>query len=1076
MAQSYLRTIEFKVKDTALKDAVGKLGKSLGSIDKNVNKINKQFTALTATLSKVGKALAETKKQEIINPKKVSASILGIKRINKLLKEVKVQSGSAFGVDRRKSDEYNIAATQLQNFVREVANGTKTLAANEAGLKRQAAAFSLIAQNSKVASAVYQTAVFAQIKAEQKLRLAQMERIRQQEKLFQLTGLSKDRDMAGFKGAQDMLAMESQISNTVASLTAYKSELQSINSFLDMSSKEYIQIEKAIDRINDRLNSRKNIEKNNLEILKEAEKTLGRTRKAVGGILNRGIGELFGVLGGKRGSVPQLVAGDLGLESIKQMLRFVPLLDKKLKDQIRTWLNYGQVAARALTGVQVGFGVLSKALTATTWVGEAIRGFVEFEAAASKVIWSIEGNMTRAFSLFGRLARELPQLASAMAMVMPEALGGAGLRGRDAFGFLADGSASGQIADALMGGRERRESKRVTKEGPSRIQALQKELDFQQKLLINRNTSAKDYNRIRRATLLLEKEIANELAVRAGQVPLAEQLEASKEFQRFKEETLKTNAAEEKAVNKTLDIETRKNKLFKTSAQHHKRIVNINGENLDIEQRILRVQERRKALESRQANRKAARGRLGENLMLGAGFPLLFGGGVGSVGGGVLGAGAQAMMGGQGFGAQILFSALGQQMDEFVGKISTLGKAFNVLNPDVDAVISSLGETNTAYGKHLEMLKAIKGEGAAMTEATKAIERIIGKEGLGKIKEFGQDATDLGNEWQKVMLRMQSSIADLITRTGILKALSESMAKGTAFQKANLAVITGTASPELQELWDAYAKQNTWAGAAENWKKNMFFREQNEDGSFKFPTQKELKPMIIEQFLKDQKNISTSNLLGKGADKVADLEAQRQKLEEIFILGERQAEIEEKVRNMKKDGITLTEEQYRKQLNMIDAQRELNAVYQQIGQTIQDGIVNAIDSAIAGTKTLGEVASSVFRQLSRQLLQVGVSSVLNNFLPGLFPGKAKGGPVTGGSPYIVGEKGPELFVPGSSGNIVPNNELGGSGANIVVNVDASGSAVEGNEGQAAELGRMLGAAIQAELIREKRPGGLLATR
>ena len=44
MAQSYLRTIEFKVKDTALKDAVGKLGKSLGSIDKNVNKINKNFT------------------------------------------------------------------------------------------------------------------------------------------------------------------------------------------------------------------------------------------------------------------------------------------------------------------------------------------------------------------------------------------------------------------------------------------------------------------------------------------------------------------------------------------------------------------------------------------------------------------------------------------------------------------------------------------------------------------------------------------------------------------------------------------------------------------------------------------------------------------------------------------------------------------------------------------------------------------------------------------------------------------------------------------------------------------------
>ena len=86
--------------------------------------------------------------------------------------------------------------------------------------------------------------------------------------------------------------------------------------------------------------------------------------------------------------------------------------------------------------------------------------------------------------------------------------------------------------------------------------------------------------------------------------------------------------------------------------------------------------------------------------------------------------------------------------------------------------------------------------------------------------------------------------------------------------------------------------------------------------------------------------------------------------------------------------------------------------------------------------------------------------------------RAAGGPVSGGTPYVVGEKGPELFVPGSSGNIVPNHEMGG--ANIVVNVDASGSSVEGDAGAAQELGDMLAAAIQAELVKEKRPGGLLA--
>jgi len=85
--------------------------------------------------------------------------------------------------------------------------------------------------------------------------------------------------------------------------------------------------------------------------------------------------------------------------------------------------------------------------------------------------------------------------------------------------------------------------------------------------------------------------------------------------------------------------------------------------------------------------------------------------------------------------------------------------------------------------------------------------------------------------------------------------------------------------------------------------------------------------------------------------------------------------------------------------------------------------------------------------------------------------RALGGPVSGGSPYIVGEKGPELFVPGSSGNIVPNHAMGG--ANVVVNVDASGSSVEGDAGDAETLGNLIAVAVQSELIQQQRPGGLL---
>ena len=86
---------------------------------------------------------------------------------------------------------------------------------------------------------------------------------------------------------------------------------------------------------------------------------------------------------------------------------------------------------------------------------------------------------------------------------------------------------------------------------------------------------------------------------------------------------------------------------------------------------------------------------------------------------------------------------------------------------------------------------------------------------------------------------------------------------------------------------------------------------------------------------------------------------------------------------------------------------------------------------------------------------------------------ADGGRPPVGRPSIVGERGPELFVPNSAGTIIPNHAMGGS-TNIVVNVDASGTNVEGDEDQGRELGRLISVAVQSELIQQKRPGGLLA--
>ena len=123
--------------------------------------------------------------------------------------------------------------------------------------------------------------------------------------------------------------------------------------------------------------------------------------------------------------------------------------------------------------------------------------------------------------------------------------------------------------------------------------------------------------------------------------------------------------------------------------------------------------------------------------------------------------------------------------------------------------------------------------------------------------------------------------------------------------------------------------------------------------------------------------------------------------------------------------------------------------------------------------------SSVLNKMADAALNMGIfgniggGSITGGLLgaiTGLF--KADGGPVKGGSSYIVGEKGPEMFTPGVSGMITPNHALGGS-TNVVVNVDASGSAVSGDEREGRELGQVISAAVQSELIRQKRPGGLL---
>jgi hypothetical protein len=70
-----------------------------------------------------------------------------------------------------------------------------------------------------------------------------------------------------------------------------------------------------------------------------------------------------------------------------------------------------------------------------------------------------------------------------------------------------------------------------------------------------------------------------------------------------------------------------------------------------------------------------------------------------------------------------------------------------------------------------------------------------------------------------------------------------------------------------------------------------------------------------------------------------------------------------------------------------------------------------------------------------------VANIANAAAQGL-QARANGGPVTGNSPYLVGERGPELFVPSTGGSIVPNHKMSGTTVSPVYNIDARGATME----------------------------------
>ena len=118
----------------------------------------------------------------------------------------------------------------------------------------------------------------------------------------------------------------------------------------------------------------------------------------------------------------------------------------------------------------------------------------------------------------------------------------------------------------------------------------------------------------------------------------------------------------------------------------------------------------------------------------------------------------------------------------------------------------------------------------------------------------------------------------------------------------------------------------------------------------------------------------------------------------------------------------------------------LKAAFEVIGQVIS-GLITGFALVVSGVNSVVNAIKGLISLVANNPLVKGVSSLIGSVFGG---GKAAGGSVTSGTPYVVGEKGAELFVPQTSGTIVPNNALGGGGTtiNLTVNgaIDAEGTA------------------------------------
>ena len=490
---------------------------------------------------------------------------------------------------------------------------------------------------------------------------------------------------------------------------------------------------------------------------------------------------------------------------------------------------------------------------------------------------------------------------------------------------------------------------------------------------------------------------------------------------------------------------------------------------------------------AKQQNAKYQRGNMGNiasSAIIGGAFPLLFGQTGAAAVGGATGGALGGIIGGQfGFALSIAGTAIGTFIDE----TDKLNSAISSLDFAFKSAGDSSGFTRHKLGELRNTLSLTKDEALAVAGAFTR----FGEAGASAAFLFGKNPNTMRN--LAAVVNTKSALAAILDTSNNLTIQQQiqllqqgKISSFAEFQaKVNETIIQQNFKRAIQEAEQIKNTDRLRKIFADVARLGYFITTL---GGF------DLKEMFPDLFI---------SAADKAAERVANIRRELENFKtDLPVLQDLMKEFSLEMEAMSYS-IPGALDQVSSELRKLQS---VGYAVTTVADTVGSSFEESFKGIVKGSMTAGEALKNLFdktadafldmaakiiaKQIQMQLLNIGLSffggntpvnknqDVFKGFNKGPAGGvtvedfMAKGGSVKGGSSYIVGESGPELFTPGVSGTITPNHALGGS-TNVVVNVDASGSNVEGDQPSANEFGEQIAAAVQAVIINEKRVGGLL---